>query len=115
MVYVVQMVVKPVGQMSVYEVTMTVVIVSAGVEVGAGVTEGEPVMVVWVVPSPPLDCGTPVALALDVEPEPVTPVLVPTLPEELEEATSEEDFELELGNPLDSVVRVIGTRVVTGV
>lgn len=51
MVYVVVMVVNPVGQMLVYEVTITVVIVSGCVEEGTGVTEGVPVMKIVVVGS----------------------------------------------------------------
>lgn len=62
------MVVKPVWQISVYEVTITVVIVS-GDEVGAEVTEGEAVMVaVFVVPSPPLGYGRRVPLIVGIDP-----------------------------------------------
>lgn len=56
---------------------MTVVIVSAEEVVGAGVTEGDPVMVtVWVVPSAPL--GT--LVLVEADPVPVAPVPVAPVP-----------------------------------
>lgn len=51
-VIVVVMVVKPVGQISVYEVTMIVVVTSASVDEGAAVTEGEALMMEVIVGYP---------------------------------------------------------------
>lgn len=106
-VMVVVIVVKPVGQISVYEVTMIVVVMSGSVDEGAGVTEGEALMTevmvgypVPVGPEEPAGWVVPVALTsvellvADAEPETDGDSDTTT---ELEGATWAEDAELEIG------------------
>ena len=92
------MVVKPVGQMLVYEVVITVVIVSGCEEVGAEVTEGEAVMVGFVVvPSLPVGWGRPVPLIMEEPPE--------------APAVAVDMLELLLEPPLGPAVEASGTSV----